>query len=182
MQQHLASAADILRHGGLVAYPTEAVYGLGCDPFDEAAVMRLLAVKQRPVAKGLILLAADLPQLLPYIKVTAAQQAKLASSWPAPVTFLVEASERVPAWVRGEHAKVAVRVSAHPLARQLAALAGGPIISTSANISGRPSARNRFQVARQLGEQVDFVVTGDCDRASKPSTIIDLETGRTLRA
>ncbi|MDX1804208.1 MAG: L-threonylcarbamoyladenylate synthase [Alcanivorax sp.] len=182
MQQHLASAAHILRHGGVVAYPTEAVYGLGCDPLDEAAVRRLLAVKQRPEAKGLILLAADLQQLLPYIKVTDAELARLDNSWPAPVTFLVPASERVPAWVRGDHAKVAVRVSAHPLARSLAALAGGPIISTSANLSGRPAARNRFQVARQLGDQVDFIVSGACDRASKPSTIIDLQSGQTLRA
>jgi L-threonylcarbamoyladenylate synthase len=76
---------------------------------------------------------------------------------------------------------VAVRVPDHPLARQLCRLAGQPIISTSANISGRPAARNRYQVARQLGDQLDFIVSGACDRASKPSTIIDLESGRILR-
>ncbi len=182
MKQHLQSAAEIIHAGGVVAYPTESVYGLGCDPFNEAAVMRLLAIKQRPVDKGLILIGADLEQLLPYVQLTDAQQQQLAAGWPAPLTYLVPITDAVPAWVRGSHPKVAIRVPDHPLARELCRRVGHPIISTSANLSGRPSARNPFQVARQLGDQLDFIVTGACDRASKPSTIIDLESGRTLRA
>ena len=182
MKQHLQSAADIIRAGGVVAYPTESVYGLGCDPFDEEAVMRLLAIKQRPVDKGLILIGADLAQLLPYVQLTDEQQHQLMAGWPAPLTYLVPVTDAVPDWVRGVHPKVAIRVPDHPVARELCRLVGRPIISTSANLSGRPSARNAFQVARQLGDQLDFIVTGACDRASKPSTIIDLESGRTLRA
>lgn len=165
-----------------MAYPTESVYGLGCDPFNEGAVLRLLAIKQRPVDKGLILIGADLAQLLPYVILTEEQQQQLEAGWPAPLTYLVPITDAVPAWVRGRHTKVAIRVPDHPLARQLCQRVGHPIISTSANLSGRPSARNPFQVARQLGDQLDFIVTGACDRASKPSTIIDLESGRTLRA
>lgn len=181
MDQHLLSAAQIIQAGGVVAYPTESVYGLGCDPFSQDAVMQLLAIKQRPVSKGLILIGENLAQLTPYLSLTEAQSAQLQTQWPAPVTYLIDASDRLPVWVRGQHRKVAVRVPDHPLARQLCQLAGQPIISTSANISGRPAARNRYQVARQLGDQLDFIVSGACDRASKPSTIIDLESGRILR-
>ncbi len=182
MKQHLQSAAEIIQAGGVVAYPTESVYGLGCDPFNEQAVNRLLAIKQRPMHKGLILIGADLEQLEPYLSLTDGQRQELQSIWPAPRTFLVESCPSMPVWVRGCHRKVAVRVPDHPLARELCRRVGHPIVSTSANLSGRPSARNRFQVARQLGDRVDFIVSGACDRASKPSTIIDLESGQTLRA
>ncbi len=177
----LHTAARVIRAGGVVAYPTEAVYGLGCDPANEAAVRRLLAIKQRPVHKGLILLAGDTAQLRPWISVSDTDMARMQATWPGPVTWVVPASERVPAWVRGRHSSVAVRVSGHPLARALALAAGTPIVSTSANLSGRPSARNAFQVGRQLGQEIDFLVAGQCDLAAKPSTIIDLTSGRTLR-
>lgn len=113
--QHLLSAAHIIRAGGVIAYPTETVYGLGCDPFDEDAVRRLLAIKQRPVEKGLILVASDLDQLDGLVHLDDAQRERLRQAWPAPVTYLLDATERVPAWIRGVHPKVAVRVSAHPL-------------------------------------------------------------------
>ena len=178
---HLALAARLLREGGVIAYPTEAVYGLGCDPLNEAAVMRLLDIKQRPVHKGLILLAADATQLRPWINVSDAELARMQITWPGPTTWVVPASKKVPAWVRGDHPTVAVRVSGHPLARALAGQAGTPIVSTSANLSGRPSARNRFQVARQLGPHLDMIVNGDCNLASRPSAIIDLASGAHLR-
>lgn len=177
----LHTAARVIRAGGVVAYPTEAVYGLGCDPGNAAAVRRLLAIKQRPEHKGLILLAGDAAQLRPWITVSDADLARMQATWPGPVTWVVPASARVPEWVRGRHSGVAVRVSGHPLARALARAAGTPIVSTSANLSGRPSARNAFQVGRQLGSMIDFLVTGQCDLAAKPSTIIDLSSGRTLR-
>ncbi|MCH8542295.1 MAG: L-threonylcarbamoyladenylate synthase [Alcanivorax sp.] len=200
----LHSAARILHAGGVIAYPTEAVYGLGCDPANEEAVLRLLAIKQRPVAKGLILLAADTTQLRPWINVTDDELARMQASWPVdadapshapahapdaatatrppPTTWVVPASDRVPRWVRGDHSTVAVRVSQHPLARALARAAGTPIISTSANLSGRPAARNVFQVARQLGDQLDMIVSGECNIARRPSVIIDLASGRQLRS
>ncbi|MBU59657.1 MAG: threonylcarbamoyl-AMP synthase [Alcanivorax sp.] len=181
MNQHLDTAIRILRAGGVIAYPTETVYGLGCDPFDEAAVARLLAIKDRPVDKGLILLAADLDQLDGLVSLTPDQRRELAAVWPAPVTYLLPAMDRVPAWIRGAHHKVAVRVGPHPLARALARGLGSPLVSTSANRAGRPSARNRFLAARNLGADVDFVVTGQCDPLARPSTIIDLESGRVLR-
>jgi L-threonylcarbamoyladenylate synthase len=181
MWMHLHQAARALQQGGVIAYPTEAVYGLGCDPLDEAAVMRLLEIKSRPVSKGLILLGADLDQLAPFIELSAEQQQRLRQHWPLATTYLVQSSALTPHWVRGEHDKVAVRVSQHPLASELCRLAGTALISTSANHSGQPACRNAFQVARQLGSEVDFIVTGQCDRAARPSTIIDLESGAILR-
>ena len=178
---YLQHAARLIRAGALVAYPTEAVYGLGCDPANAEAVMRLLSVKQRPLHKGLILLGADLPQLRPWIELNAEQEKQLAAHWPVGVTYLVPASPRVPRWIRGRHHKVAVRVSGHPLATALSRLAGTPLVSTSANLSGRPALRNPFQVGRQLGPLVDLIVPGQCDIRRGPSTIIDLESGDTVR-
>jgi L-threonylcarbamoyladenylate synthase len=181
MGTHLHQAANILRQGGVVAYPTEAVYGLGCDPLNEQAVNRLLTIKQRPVGKGLILLGADLEQLLPFISLSTQQQQQLQQHWPLATTFLIRSSERTPAWVRGDHDKVAVRVSHHPVASQLALLAGTALISTSANLHGQPSCHHTEQVKQQLGDKVDFIVSGQCDQATRPSTIIDLESGAIIR-
>lgn len=181
MWMHLRSAARVVRGGGVIAYPTEGVFGLGCDPLNEAAVTRLLAIKQRDPTAGLILLGADVAQLRPFMRVDEEQLARMQARWPGPVTFLVSPSPRVPVWIRGRHPTVAVRVSGHPLARQLAALAETPLVSTSANRTGRPAARNVWQVARQLGADVDFIVNGECPAAGKPSTIIDLASGRTVR-
>jgi L-threonylcarbamoyladenylate synthase len=181
MWMHLRQAADVIRHGGIIAYPTEAVYGLGCDPLNEIAVQRLLAIKGRNVNKGLILLADSLDQLLPFIALSEDQQIALRQHWPLATTYLVPASERTPTWIRGKHNKVAVRVTQHPVARALARLADTPLVSTSANRSGQPSCRNHFQVVRQLGDELDYLVVGQCDQAARPSTIIDLESGAVLR-
>lgn len=178
---HLRQAATLIRAGGVVAYPTEAVYGLGCDPLNYPAVLRLLAIKQRPEDKGLILLASDAEQLRPWVNLDEDGWQKMRASWPGPVTFLVPPSPLVPNWITGRFEQVAVRVSGHPLARDLARLAGTPIVSTSANLTGRPSAKNRFQVGRQLGDEVDFIVTGQCNLADRPSSIVDLETGKVIR-
>ncbi|MEY1660602.1 L-threonylcarbamoyladenylate synthase [Alcanivorax sp. REN37] len=178
----LPSVARWVRDGGVVAYPTEAVYGLGCDPLCEAAVLRILALKQRPVEKGLILLAGSVEQLLPFIDVSTAEQARMAARWPGPVSWVVPASARVPAWVRGAHTTVAVRVSGHPLARELALAAGTPLVSTSANLAGQPSLRDADSVLQQLGDGLDAVLGGECDSTAKPSTIVDLHTGAVLRS
>lgn len=181
MWMHLHTAARVVRGGGVIAYPTEGVYGLGCDPLQRQAVERILAIKHRDPAAGLILLAASVEQLAPFMKVTRDQRAHMNEHWPGPVTFLAPASDAVPDWIRGRHATVAVRVSEHPLARRLAELAGTPLVSTSANRSGRPAAVNVFQLRRQLGAELDFVVNGACLRPGKASTIVDLASGKTLR-
>jgi L-threonylcarbamoyladenylate synthase len=179
----LRQAVRILHAGGVVAYPTEAVYGLGCDPFDEEAVLRLLAIKGRAVNKGLILIAADHDQLAPLLLPRPAEvMAPVLASWPGPSTWILPAAAGVPAWLTGDSDGIAVRVTAHPLAARLCAAFGGPLVSTSANRSGRPAARSALGVRRALGDRVDYVLTGATGGGTRPSEIRDARDGRVLRA
>ncbi len=172
----------MLHAGGLVAYPTEAVYGLGCDPLNSAAVERLLALKRRPWQKGMILIAARIEQLQPYIQpIPPEHQHKLDQSWPGPHTWLIPASDNCPAWIRGEHHTVAVRVSAHPLVKALCEAFGGAIVSTSANLAGKQPARSPLRVLRALGEEVDYCLHGELGGADRPTGIRDLVSGEAVR-
>ncbi|MCH8552191.1 MAG: Sua5/YciO/YrdC/YwlC family protein [Natronospirillum sp.] len=168
--------------GGLLAYPTEAVWGLGCDPFNATAVTRLLALKQRPVAKGLILVAGDWWVLAPWLAhLSAEQQGQLRETWPGPVTWLIPRPPGMPYWITGQHDSLAVRLSAHPTVRQLTRATGVPLVSTSANRSGHRAARHGWQVRQWLGDSVELYVPGRTGGATRPSTIRDLATGAILR-
>jgi L-threonylcarbamoyladenylate synthase len=178
------SAAQALRGGGIIAYPTEAVWGLGCDPRDEAATLRLLALKQREVAKGLILIAADEAQLAPYVDFAAldqAQRAAVRATWPGPNTWIVPASPDAPRWITGEHEGNAVRVTAHPGAAALCEAFGGAIVSTSANRAGRPAAAAFDALDPALVAGVDAVLEGETGGLERPSAIRDARSGAVLR-
>ncbi len=180
----LRHAAAVLHAGGIVAYPTEAVYGLGCDPLDPAAVLRLLALKQRPLAKGLILIGADFRQLRPYIDMDAVDEKilrRLRRSWPGPVTWLLPAAPGVPQWLRGAHDTIALRVTAHPLAAALCRQWGGALVSTSANPAGRPPARSALDVRRHFGGSVDCILSGETGGAPAPTEIRDARSGHIVR-
>ena len=178
----IRAACHALRDGGVIAYPTEAVWGLGCDPMNRHAGERLLHLKQRDWRKGLILIAANYTQLLPLIADIPLNQLQPAlRTWPGPATWLVPASERVPEWVRGEHQTVAVRVTAHPVAAALCAAYGGAIVSTSANRAGEPPALTVTQLRLRFGDQLDAVLTGPLGGRSQPTTIRDLQSGKILR-
>ena len=175
-------AARCIASGGILAYPTEAVYGLGCDPWNAAAVRRLLAIKQRPENKGLILIAADFVQLEPFVELLdPARMAEIRHTWPGPVTWLLPARAETPAWLTGEHETLAVRVTAHPLAIDLCRAAGRALVSTSANLSGRLPARTPLQVRLRVGPSVDCILVGSCGDRKRPSTIRDGRTGRPIR-
>ena len=176
-------AVRTLRAGGIVAYPTEAVYGLGCDPFNEDAALRLLAMKGRAMDKGLVLIAANRDQLKPLLRPQGDDaMVPVLATWPGPNTWILPADPRVPVWLTGGGDGIAVRVTAHPLAASLCALFGGPLVSTSANASGRPPARNVLQARRALGSRVDYFLTGPTGGAARPSEIRDARDGRVLRA
>lgn len=180
----IADAAAALRRGWVIAYPTEAVWGLGCDPFDEAAVMRLLAIKQREVAKGLILIAATLDQfdgLLDWDALPIDRREAVYASWPGPHTWIVPATGRVPHWITGLHDGVAVRVSAHPTVVALCTAFGGPLVSTSANTSGRPPAFAREALDPVVLLQIDGLCVGETGGLSAPTAIRDARTGAALR-
>jgi L-threonylcarbamoyladenylate synthase len=179
----LQHAVNALHWGGVIACPTEAVWGLGCDPDNEQAVMRLLALKRRSVHKGLILVAATQQQfgfLLADLPVE--QRDTLSSGWPGPATWLVPHRGRVPDWIHGEHDTVAVRVSAHPVVSALCRAWGGPLVSTSANPAGARAALAPFQVKRYFGEQLDCLLPGAVGSAGRPTGIRDLASGQIIRA
>ncbi len=178
----LRAAARAVRAGGIIAYPTEAVFGLGCDPRDERAVLRLLALKRRPARKGLILIAADFAQIEPFLEpLSPADQSRLAATWPGPHTWLIPARPATPRWLRGRHDTLAVRVTAHPLAAALCRICGHPLVSTSANLSGRPPARTALAVRRQLGRHLDHILPGPTGGAAKPTEIRELRSGKRVR-
>lgn len=182
-QIRLAAAVSALRGGGVVACPTEAVWGLSCDPDCEHAVTRLLQLKRRPVEKGLILVAATESQLgFLLADLPADQRSRLSGSWPGPSTWLVPHRGRVPAWICGEHHTVAVRVSDHPVVRALCLAWGGPLVSTSANPAGAQPPRSAFQVHRYFGTELAAVLPGRVGGHARPSQIRDLVSAAVIRA
>ncbi len=183
MSFRLRHTVNVAASGGIIAYPTEAVWGLGCDPENPDAVLRLLRLKQRDWRKGLILVAASLAQLQPYLStLNAAQRQQLASTWPGPTTWLVPHTGNVGAGICGQHSSLAVRVSAHPVVHSLCTLFGGPLVSTSANPGGLQPARDRLTVRRYFGDAVDAYAPGSVGAARRPTVIRDLLTGEIIRA
>ena len=176
-------AVATLRAGGIVAYPTESVYGLGCDPWDRAAVARVFAVKRRPVRKRCIVIAANPSQLERLVDVHAIRFSRFASRyWPGPVTLVAPARDGSPAWLVDADGTVAVRVTNHPVARGLCASFRGPLISTSANRNARPPARDALRVRAAFGAEIDWYVAGRVGGLATPTRIIDIRDGRTIRS
>jgi L-threonylcarbamoyladenylate synthase len=179
----LRRAVETVRAGGVIAYPTEAVYGLGCDPLEHTAVQRILDLKGRDASKGLILIASDVAQLLPFMAPLSANVMKtLEASWPGPVTWVVPAIGSLPAWLSGGRETLAVRVTAHPIASALCTALGLALVSTSANRSGRSPARTPLAVRSLFGGGVDEILPGAVGGLSKPTEIREALTGKVLRA
>ena len=182
-QLRLRAAVNALLCSGVVACPTEAVWGLSCDPDNEVAVNKILALKNRPVAKGLILVAADQSQFGRLLADLSPEQAnKLACSWPGPATWLLPHRNQVPPWISGAHDTVALRVSDHPVVRALCLAWGGPLVSTSANPSGARAAVESFQVRRYFKDHLDYLLPGAVGGTGRPTGIRDLASGQIIRA
>ncbi|MDX1402989.1 MAG: Sua5/YciO/YrdC/YwlC family protein [Woeseiaceae bacterium] len=179
--QPILKASRILHGGGVIAYPTEGVFGLGCLPDDAAAVVRVLTIKNRDPDLGLILIATDLEQLDGWLELPA-KTPDLTSSSDAPVTWVIPASDDAPYWIRGKHRGLAVRLTSHPVAAALCQAADSALVSTSANLHGRPATRNRFVLRRRFRALVDYIVPGACGPARGPSEIRDLVSGEVLRS
>jgi L-threonylcarbamoyladenylate synthase len=173
-------AAEILLRGGIIAYPTEGVFGLGCLPDDVEAVERLLEVKRRDARKGLILIASTVEQLDGWVSLPGGLL--IPQSDPThPVTWIVPPGPSVHPIILGQHENLAIRITSNPIAAALCDAVDSPIVSSSANLSGKPTARNRIVLRRQFGARVDYIVPGDCGPASGASEIRDLSTGKVLR-
>lgn len=170
-----------LRRGGLIAYPTESCYGLGCDPRNLRALKRLIVLKGRSAAKGMLLIADTFKHLAPFVgTLTAADRARMAKTWPGPVTWVVPASTACPALLTGGRPTIAVRVTAHPGAARLCRELGMALVSTSANKTGQKPAKTAAECRRIFGSRVR-AVAGRIGARKRPSTLIDLATGTVLR-
>lgn len=170
--------------GQLLVYPTEAVMGIGCDPDNEAAVNQLLEVKQRAVEKGVILIAANYSQLLPYVNDNAIRpdrRTDIFSSWPGPNTWLLPKSATAPLWITGKHDKIAVRVTNHPVVVALCNKLNKPLVSTSANLTGQAPAKTIEEAKAVFADSVVYI-DGEVGGADKPSTIRDGDTAEVIRA
>ncbi len=177
----LLEAVRTIRGGGVIAYPTEYCYGLGCDPDCIPAIRRILDIKRRDRGQGLVLIAADIKQLTPWVDLTERSvRERVQATWPGPITWVVPSKPRASPWLRGGHDTQAVRVTAHPLAAALCRYAQMPLVSTSANRSGQPELRTEYQVRRGLAN-IDFVVPGAVGDLTGPTIIRDATTGDVIR-
>jgi len=182
MSWHIREAVRQLAAGGVIAYPTETVYGLGCDPFNAAAVLRLLDLKQRNIKQGVILIASDFAQLEPLLlPLSAAVRNRIMGTWPVPVTWTLPCLPETPVWLRGRHESLAVRVTSHPLAHALCVSWNGPLVSTSANRHGKPPATSAHGVRMAFDAGLDYILHGPLYGTGIPSEIRDGITGRVLR-
>lgn len=177
----LRQTAEIIRGGGVVAYPTEACFGLGCDPRNSAAIARILRMKHRARAQGLLLLADRRTRFAGYVNSWGEHRAEIFASWPGPYTWLLPAGARASRWVRGDHRTIGVRVTAHRAAAALSRLCGLPIVSTSANRSGRKMLRTARAVLQEFGAEIDGVMDARIGHRVAPSVIRDGATLRVLR-
>lgn len=175
------NAITVVSRGGTLAYPTEAVYGIGCSPFCQDAVERILELKGRRASKGFILIGSSISHFNSLVKSEViTSRPEIMASWPGPVTWVVPARPEVPEWLTGKHSSLAIRVSAHPLVRQLCESVG-PLVSTSANPSGASPARTAFRVRTYFGDELDYIIPGKVGGLGRPTEIRDALTGRVLR-
>ncbi|MFA9460118.1 L-threonylcarbamoyladenylate synthase [Thiohalorhabdus methylotrophus] len=178
----IREAARALTAGGVLAYPTESCFGLGCDPWNRQAVERILAAKGRAEAKGLILIGGLWEHLAPFMgRLTVPMRRRIARHWPGPVTFLLPPAPEAPAWIRGAHPRIALRWTAHPHAARLCRAYGGALVSTSANREGEPPAITAVQCEKIFGAELDGYMRGKVGPRAQPSAIIDAVTGVRIR-
>ncbi len=180
-QKILKNAVQIVNQGGVIAYPTESTYGLGCDPANLDALKRILQIKQRPAEKGLIILVSDIAQAKPYLQpLDTSQLLLMTQARERATTWLIPRNKALPIELCGTHPKIAVRITQHPVARAICEALGYPLVSTSCNLSGQEALIDAETIQAQMGDQLDLIVAGNVG-GQAASQIIDLETGRIYR-
>lgn len=185
LDNQIRQAATALQQGEVVACPTEAVYGLSCDPHNRAAFDKLIALKQRPLAHGVLLIGADFEQLQGFIDLKAIDETHLAqvhASWPGAHTWVFPRNQDVPDWLAGQHPGIALRMTAHPVAAALCRAFGGALVSTSANRHGQAPTREIDSIVAQFGEALGAAIDAPCGGQSRPTPIHDALSGAIIRA
>jgi len=176
-----AGAISCLKLGGIIAYPTEAVYGIGCDPYNKDSVKKITQIKKRESRKSYILVASELSQLSNLININSLSEEVL-NSWPGHNTWLIKPKKNIPSWLMdNENGLIAIRVSSHPEIVELCQFFKNPIISTSANISGNKILKNHHDVEKIFGSYLDYLVLGNVGEHPEPSIIKDMKTGKVIR-
>ena len=173
-------AAHIIRQGGVIAYPTDTIYGLGCDPYNLQAIELINTIKQRPLDKQFILLAAHIDQIKPLTQLDEEQE-KIITQKTEPTSWIVSANKNTPPWLVDENNTVTIRISNHPNIKRLCEALGHAIISTSANVSGKTPARNTLDLHKYFHSCVDKILASDKKQMGKPSKIIRLCDNETIR-
>jgi L-threonylcarbamoyladenylate synthase len=181
MTKRADQAVEIIKSGGVILYPTEGVYGLGCDPFNEKAVLRVLKMKQRDISQGLILIAANWDQVKDLIDMDLESFSFSTTRNNLPTTWLLPATKKVPAWILGRFKSVAIRVTQHPGSKEICKKFGSPIVSTSANISKKSPPKHIEDIDEKIVSGVDYVVGGETGNLGKPTKICDIKTGKIIR-
>lgn len=178
----IQKAVALLNEGKIIAYPTEGMYGLGCDPFNRAAVVKLVKLKKRQLRKGLILVGYSFDQFQELIKkVPEETLAAVSQTWPGPITWVFPATEKAPKWITGNHHTLAIRISAHPVVQELCRAFGKPLVSTSANLEGNKPLTTETEVKNVFKNGIDFLVPGEIGESKSASEIRDVETGKIIR-
>jgi L-threonylcarbamoyladenylate synthase len=182
MSESAACAVAVLRRGGVIVHPAEAARGLGCDPRNEKAVRHLFGLKSRPAGAAALLIDADFVQLPAGVGPCPEEAiARAAASWPGPVTGAFPGKSEVPASIVGEHAGIALRVTAHRVARELCGAFGGALVSTSANRRGGPPMQTAAQVREAFAGELDALVAGELGGLERPTPIRDAISGEVVR-
>lgn len=176
------AAASAVKAGEIIAYPTEAIYGLGCDPTNQSALRKLVDLKTRSANKGLILVAANWEQLDPFVSLTDQSALETAmQSWPGPVTWIMPSSKKCSSLLTGDRDTIAVRISDHPVVRELCEKCQYALVSTSANMSGQEPLPNAEQIEQAFANNIAGVVSGKLGGLSSATSIFDARTGAQLR-
>jgi len=179
----IIKAVNVVKMGGVIAYPTEGVFGLGCDPFNEIAVNKILHLKHRSATKGLILIASKTEQIANLIAPTNLELlTNLLKEQTSPTSWVLPATSAVPRWITGNHNSVVIRITNHPVAYDLCDVYGGPLVSTSANIEGMIPAHNALEVKNYFPSGIDFIIDSDIGNLNRPTIIKDALTGKILRS
>lgn len=180
----LEQIGSCLKQGGVIAYPTEAIYGIGCIPSNEKALCRVIKIKARDINKGMILIAHDFALFEKYIameEISSVDLTFMKQYWFKPYTFIVPAKPDVSFYLKGNHTTIAIRVTSHPLIKSICELVGEPLVSTSANKSKEEPCKTYEESLARMGNLVDLVIDGETLGYSKPSTIIDLKSKQIIR-
>jgi tRNA threonylcarbamoyl adenosine modification protein (Sua5/YciO/YrdC/YwlC family) len=178
-EQLLLEAAEIVLGGGVIAFPTDTLYGLGCSLFDVSAVEMVARLKRRDPSLAVISLISD-PRLVDglAVDVTPAARQLVRKFWPGPLSLILRAAPIVPARVRGAGGTIALRCPSDTLCQRLLDAIGGPVVSSSANLSGQKPAETAAEVVRIFGNQLDLVIDGGPRAGGKPSTLVDVSGPR----